>query len=93
MSLLLLRLFSGCGERRLLSSCGLLIAVASLAEYGCQGMWFSVVTGPGLQSTGSRFADQVLSGMWDLPGSGIESVSPALAGRFFTIDPPKKPRT
>ena len=61
MSLLLLRLFSGCGERRLLSSCGLLIAVASLAEYGCQGMWFSVVTGPGLQSTGSLFAAQGLS--------------------------------
>ena len=26
--------------------------------------------------------------MWDLPGSGIELVSPALAGGFFTTDPP-----
>ena len=27
----------------------------------------------------------------DLPRSGIELVSPAVAGRFFTIDPPGKP--
>ena len=29
--------------------------------------------------------------MWDLPGSGIEPGSPALAGRFFTTEPPWKP--
>ena len=29
--------------------------------------------------------------MRDLPGSGIEPVSPALAGGFFTTDPPWKP--
>ena len=29
---------------------------------------------------------QELSGMWDLPGSGIESVSFALAGGFFTTE-------
>ena len=27
----------------------------------------------------------------DLPHPGIEPVSPALAGRFFTIEPPRKP--
>ena len=27
----------------------------------------------------------------DLPHPGIESVSPALAGRFFTTEPPGKP--
>ena len=26
--------------------------------------------------------------MWDLPGSGIKPTSPALAGRFFTTEPP-----
>jgi hypothetical protein len=31
------------------------------------------------------------SGMWDLSGSGIETVSPALAGGFFTTEPPGKP--
>ena len=29
--------------------------------------------------------------MWDLPRSGIEPVSHALAGRFFTAQPPEKP--
>ena len=29
--------------------------------------------------------------MWDLPGSGIEPVSPALAGGFFTTESPGKP--
>ena len=28
--------------------------------------------------------------MWDLPGSGLERVSPALAGRFLIIAPPGK---
>ena len=28
--------------------------------------------------------------MWDLLGPGLEPVSPALAGRFFTIAPPGK---
>jgi len=30
-------------------------------------------------------------GMWDLPAPGIEPMPPALAGRFFTIEPPGKP--
>jgi len=30
--------------------------------------------------------------MWDLSGSGIEPVSPALAGGFFTTKPPGKPK-
>ena len=29
--------------------------------------------------------------MWDLPGPGIKPVSPALAGGFFTTEPPGKP--
>ena len=29
--------------------------------------------------------------MWDLPGSGIEPMSSALAGSFFTAEPPGKP--
>ena len=29
--------------------------------------------------------------MWDLPGPGIEPMSPALAGGFFTAEPPGKP--
>ena len=30
--------------------------------------------------------------MWDLPGAGIEPVSPALADRFLTTGPQMKPR-
>ena len=30
------------------------------------------------------------AGMWDLPGSGIEPVSPALAGGFLSTVPPGK---
>ena len=30
--------------------------------------------------------------MWDLPGSGIEPISPALADEFFTTEPPGKTR-
>ena len=55
----------------------------------------------GLSSCGSRALEHrlnscrpqalLLLGMWDLPGSEIEPVSPALAGRFFTTEPPGKP--
>ena len=31
--------------------------------------------------------------MWDLPRSGVETVSPVLAGRFFTTEPPGSPFT
>ena len=29
--------------------------------------------------------------VWDLPGTGLEPVSPALAGGFLTTEPPGKP--
>ena len=46
--------------------------------------------------TGSAIVANGLSfpqGMWDLPGSGVEPASPALAGRFFATEPPGKPLT
>ena len=42
-----------------------------------------------LSSCGAR--DELLCGMWDLPGPGLEPVSPALAGRFLITAPPGKP--
>ena len=33
----------------------------------------------------------LLCNMWDVPGSGLEPVSPALAGGFSTTAPPGKP--
>ena len=41
-----------------------------------------------LSSCGTRA--YLLHGMWDLPGPGLEPVSPALAGRFLTTAPPGK---
>ena len=32
----------------------------------------------------------MLHDLWDLPGSGIEAVSPELAGGFFSPGPPEK---
>jgi len=49
----------------------------------------SAVVIPGLWSTGSGVVAHRLSccaAIWDLLRSGIEPVSPALAGRFFTTD-------
>ena len=41
-----------------------------------------------LSSRGTRA--QLLHGMWDLPGPGLEPMSPALAGGFLTTAPPGK---
>ena len=65
------------------------------------GVWASVVVAHGLSSCGLRALERRLSscaagayllhGMWDLPGPGLEPVSPALAGGFLTTAPPGKP--
>ena len=36
---------------------------------------------------------ELLRGMWDLPGLGIEPVSPAVASGFLTTGPPGKPQS
>ena len=83
--------FSSCGEWGLLS-----LAWAShchgLSHCGARapGVQASVVVARGLSSCGSRA--QLLRGMWDLPGPGLEPVSPALAGGFSTTAPPGKSR-
>ena len=78
------RAFSSCGERGplLIAVCGPLTIVASLAaEHRLQTRRLS--------SCGSRA--QSLRSMWDLPRTGLEPVSPALAGRPSTTAPPGKP--
>ena len=58
------------------------------------GVRASVVVACGLSSCGSWALERRFSscgGMWDLPGPGIEPVSPALAGGFLTTVPPGKP--
>ena len=55
------------------------------AGFNSHGSW---AQGHTLNSCGTPA--QLLCGTWDLPGLGIEPVSP-LAGRFFTTEPPGKP--
>ena len=47
------------------------------------------VLGHGLNSFDAQA--QLLRGVWDPPGPGIKPVFPALAGGFFTTEPPGKP--
>ena len=66
-------------------SCG----VFSCCGARALGARASVVVARGLSSCGARAS--LLRGMWDLPGPGLEPVSPALAGGFLTTAPPGKP--
>ena len=80
---------------------GLLVAVASLTVghrlYGTQAsavqQMGSVVVAyrsrVWVQQCAARA--QLLLSMWDLPRPGIEPMSPALAGRFLSTEPPQKP--
>ena len=72
--------FSSCGERGLLSH----------FWCACFSLWWLCL----LLSMGSRVhgfsscgAHRLLHDMWDPPGPGVESVSPALAGGFLTTGP------
>ena len=80
------RAFSSCGERGplFIAVRGPLTIAASLVdEHRLQTRRLS--------SCGSRA--QLLRGTWDLPGPGLEPVSPALAGRLSTTAPPGKPKS
>ena len=94
---------SSCSESGLLFIvvCRLLIAVASLCcGAPALGARASVAVACGLSSCSSWALEhrlsscgaraQLLHGVWDLPGPGLEPVSPALAGRFLTTAPPGK---
>ena len=64
-------------------------------------LWSTASRHVGFSSCGTRALEHRLSscgarayllcGMWDLPGPGLEPVSPALAGGFLTTAPPGKP--
>ena len=74
---------------------GLLIAMTFVVEHRFKGARASAAAAdaaPGLWSRlGSCVAQALLRGTWDLPGPGIEPVSPALSGGFLTPEPPGKP--
>ena len=60
-----------------------------MVEHGFSGVQASVVVARGLGNCDALA--QLLHGMWNLPRPGLKPVSPALAGRFFTTEPPRKP--
>ena len=79
------RAFSSCGKRGplfIVVRGPLTIAASLVAEHRLQTRRLS--------NCGSWA--QLLRGMWDLPRPGLEPVSPALAGRFSTTEPPGKPQ-
>ena len=94
-SSLLLGLFSSCGELTLQLQCrgrsSRWIACCRAQALGLLG--FSGCGSRALEhksnSCGARI--QLLQGRWGLPRLGIKPVSPALAGRFLTTEPPEKP--
>ena len=83
-SLLQCGLFSSCGDQGLLSSCSAL--ASHCGSFSCCG---AQTLEHGLSSCGAWA--QLPHGMWEFPRQGIESVSPTVAGRFFTTKPPGKP--
>ena len=46
---------------------------------------------PSARAQWLRLQAWLLCGMWDLPRSGIDPMSPPLAGGFFATEPPEKP--
>ena len=89
------------GDYFLVAVCRLLMAVGSRCRAQVLGTQTSATVAHGLSSCSSwalehrlsscRAQALLLQGMGNLPGLGIEPVSPALAGRFFTTEPPGKP--
>ena len=96
--------FSTCGEREAtfqLQYAGFLLWQLLLLQSSIKDMQVSAVTAYGLRSCSSQVLEHRLNncdtraqlhhGTWDVLGSEIKPTSPALAGRFFTTEPPGKP--
>ena len=84
LAVLGLRCSHGLTKQGLLCGCG---AQASCCRgFSCCGAW--TPGHMGFSSCGPRA--QLLQGMWDLPGPGIEPESPALQGRLPTTGLPGK---
>ena len=63
-----------------------------LQNTGSRCVGFSSCSSQALECRLSSFGARayLLRGIWDLPGPGLEPVSPALAGGFLTTAPPGK---
>ena len=100
-----MQVFSGCGKRGPLSTCCSCASHCSGFSCGAHalGTQASVVVAQGLRACGSQALDcglrrcdawaQLLHGMWNLPGPGVEPMYPALVGRFISTALPQKSQT
>ena len=92
-SSLLHGLFSSRGKQGLLSSCG--VWASHCGGFSRRAAWAHGLRSCSLQALGRLRScgaqAQPLCGMRDLPRPGMEPVSPALAGRIFTTQPPGRP--
>ena len=97
----LINLFMYCWLRWVfVAARGLSLVVASggYSLLRCAGFslrWLLLLLSTGSRRTGFSSCGTwalLLCGIWDLPGPGLEPVSPALAGRFSTTVPPGKSR-
>ena len=91
-SLLPCGLFSSCGKQELRFT----VVAPPVAEHGFQGVQAYRFSSCGswarehtLSSCGT--GAQMLCSMWDLPRTGSQRASPALAGGVITTEPPGKP--
>ena len=92
----MLELFSSCGKWKLLSIC-----CAGFSFWGLLLLWGLGSRCVGFSSWGPWALEHrlnscgaqayLLCSMWDFPAPGTEPVFPALAGGFFTTEPPGKP--
>ena len=75
-----------------LQGSGLIPAASLIAQHCSRHAGSHICGSQALEHDLSRMAQgYLLGGMWDLPGAGIKSMSPALAGKFLTTVPPEKP--
>ena len=72
---------------------GFSLQASLVVGHRLKGAQASVTGSLGSRAQASSYGAGVLlfCGMWDLPRSGIKPLFPALAGRFFTTEPPGKP--
>ena len=82
-------LLAGCGVQ--VSHCGAFSCGAGALGHVGFSRCSSWVLEHRLNSCGTQAYG--IHSIWDLPGSGIESVSLVLAGRFSTTEPPGKPQS
>ena len=78
------------GSSLLLHGLSLIVASGGYSSLLCAGFslwWLLLLQSTGSKCTGFSHSGAQTCGMWNLPRPGIEPMSFALAGKFFTTEP------